>query len=383
MLRFRRPDRLSTESWLFVAPVALGKHGKRGVRLAQCSFPRGRLLATLALAIGLFGLPGCEEGTGPAGKRPDRLHLVETALVKSDNLSVVRTRTGTLRARREVKIYTQEDGRITQLPFYEGDRVAEGDVVVRLDDTLIRVQLNRAIATRKQAEQDLTRLKKLRARKVASEDEYTRALTQLDVAQADEDLLRTRLGYTMIKSPLAGIVEARLSEPGNIAERHQHLLTISDPSSLVTELPVSGLILPYLEIGDIAKVRIDALGDRVFEGRIIRIHHSLDPLTRRGTIEVELQPVPKGAAPGQLCRVELRTHGADRRVIPFAALRRDNASEYVFIVDKEGKARRVNVVTGLRLAEKIEITEGLQDGQRVITKGFLGLAAGKSIEPVN
>jgi hypothetical protein len=55
----------------------------------------------------------------------------------------------------------------------------------------------------------------------------------------------------------------------------------------------------------------------------------------------------------------------------------------VFILDGEGKAQRVDVVTGLRLAEKIEITEGLEDGQRVITKGFLGLAAGKPVEPVN
>jgi len=338
---------------------------------------------SLVIVFALSGVLGCSEEPGPTRKRSERLHLVETALVRSDNLSVVRTRTGTLRARREVKIYTQEDGRITQLPLYEGDKVAKGDVVVRLDDTLIQVQLNRATATRKQAEQDVERLRKLRARKVASEDEYTRALTQRDVAQADEDLLRTRLGYTRIASPLTGVVEARLSEPGNIAERHQHLLTISDPSSLVTELPVSGLVVPYLATGDIAKVRIDALGDRVFEGRIVRIHHSLDPLTRRGTIEVELQPVPEGAVPGQLCRVELTTQGADRRVIPFAALRRDSASEYVFIIDGENKARRVDVVTGLRLAEKIEITEGLEDGQRVITKGFLGLTAGTSVESVN
>jgi membrane fusion protein (multidrug efflux system) len=91
-------------------------------------------------------------------------------------------------------------------------------------------------------QEDVKRLKELRSRKLVSEDEYTRALTQLDVAQADEDILKTRLGYTTISSPINGVVSARFSEPGNVVERNQHVLTVSDPSSLVTELPVSELI---------------------------------------------------------------------------------------------------------------------------------------------
>ncbi len=342
-----------------------------------------RLFAVLWLGFALSVLTACKPAPQPDTGRGEREHLVATARVTSDSLSVVRTRTGTLRARREVKVYTQEEGRITALPFYEGDRVEKGDVVLRLDDTLVRAQLARAAATRKQAEQNFTRLKELRSRKLVSEDEYTRAVTQLEVAEADERVLQIRLGYTTVRSPIDGLVTARLSEPGNIVERHDHVLTISDPSSLVTELPVSELILPVLEKGDSARVRIDALGDQVYEGRITRIHPSLDPVTRRGTIEVELEPVPQGASPGQLCRVELSTHAAERRVIPFSALRRDEESEYVFVLDEQNQAQRVAVKSGLRLAEKIEITSGLEDGQRVITRGFLGLAAGKQVKPVD
>jgi membrane fusion protein (multidrug efflux system) len=338
---------------------------------------------SLLTGVLLLSLAACSQETGKDKESEAHEHLVETASVRSDNLNVVRTRTGTLRARREVRIYTQEEGRITQLPVYEGDQVAANQVIVRLDDTLTQAQLNRAVANRKQAEQDVKRLKKLIASKVVSEDEYSRALTQLDVARADEQILQIRFGYTTIRSPIAGLVSARLSEPGNIVERHQHVLTISDPSSLMTELPVSELILPSLEIGDVARVRIDALGDQVFEGKITRIHPNLDPVTRRGTIEVELDPVPEGARPGQLCRVELSTRAAKRQVIPFSALRRDDKSEHVFILGSDGKAQRVDVKSGLRLAEKIEILEGLQDGQQVITKGFLGLVPGKQVKPVS
>ena len=225
-------------------------------------------------------------------------------------------------------------------------------------------------------------LEELRTRKLVSEDEYARAITQLEVAEADERVLDIRLGYMTIRSPIAGVISARLSEPGNVVERHDHVLTISDPSSLVTELPVSELILPRLRVGDRARVRIHALGDQVYEGLITRIYPTLDPVSRRGTIEVELQPVREGVAPGQLCRVELGTHAAQRPVIPFSALRRDEESEYVFVFDADSKAQRVNVKSGLRLAEKIEITEGLEDGQQVITRGFLGLTDGKKVKPV-
>jgi len=336
----------------------------------------------LCLFTAIIVLGGCGQPEESAGGKPDQEHLVETAPVVSDNLSVVRTRAGTLSASREVRIHTQEEGRLTALPFHEGDRVKAGDVVVQLDDTLLRVQLERATATRRQAAEDVKRLKELRGSKLISENEYTRTVTALEVAEADERLLRTRLGYTTIKAPFDGVVTQRLSEPGNIIERHQHVLTIADPSSLLTELPVSELILPGLAIGDVAQVRIDALGDRVFEGRIVRIFPNLDPLTRRGTIEVEIDPVPEGAAPGQLCRVELNTHAARRQVIPYAALRRDSSSEYVFMLDAESRAQRVEVESGLRLADKVEIRQGLQDGQQVVTRGFLGLTQGKIVKPV-
>ena len=339
--------------------------------------PRGLTLCLLLL------LTACGGSTPPEAPRAERPHLVETAPVARASLSMVRTRTGTLRARHEVLVHTQEEGRIIELPFYEGDRVARDEVLVRLDDALIQAQLARASATRKQAEQDLRRLRELRARNMVSEDEFTRAQTQVEVAQADEQLLRTRLGYTIIRSPIDGVVTARLSEPGNVVERLRHVLTVADLSSLHTTVEVSELVMPQLRVGDPASVRIDALGGMTHDGRIVRLFPTLNPVTRRGTVEVELDPVPAGAAPGQMCRVEFSSQASDRYVIPFSALRRDDASEYVLVVDMDGRAQRVGVTSGLRLAEMVEILSGLADGQQVITKGFLGLSVGKAVKSVS
>ncbi|WP_455205919.1 efflux RND transporter periplasmic adaptor subunit [Kaarinaea lacus] len=324
----------------------------------------------------------CTQKSEPEPKKGNKAHLVETVTVSRDNLGITRAHTGTLRARREVKIFTQEEGRLTKLPYYEGDQVKKDDIIAKLDDKLLKAQLTRAQATRRKADQDLKRSRDLFAKKLISDEELARAETETEVTKADEEVLATRLSYTTIRAPITGVVSERLSEPGNVVERHSHLLTISDPQSLITEVNVSELILTHLAQGAAAQVRIDALGDKAHSGRIVRIHPNLDPVTRQGTIEVELKPVPKGARPGQLCRVQLDTQISDRIMIPFRALRRDTEGEYVYKIDSENHVARVAVVSGQRVAEGIEILQGLQQGEQIITKGFLDLTPGTKVKVV-
>ncbi len=334
----------------------------------------------------LLAISACSPTPPPAQSKPKRAepaHLVERVLVSRDPLRATHVRTGTLRARRTVRIFNQEEGRITRMPFYEGDPVARYDVLTELDDELLRAQLDKAAATLRQAEIDLKRVHGLIGKRLTSEDEVARAQTALDVARAEEKVLRTRLGYTKIRAPFTGVVSARLVEPGDVVPRHTHIMSLTDPNSLVTELSVSELLIPYLQKGDAVEVRIDALGEQVFSGRILRIHPTLDPRTRRGLVEVELDPVPDNARAGQFCRVTLRTPALERLTIPFRALRRDAQGEYVFSIDESNIARPTPVRSGLRIAERVEILEGLTQGQSVIVKGFLGLRNGKKVKLVN
>jgi membrane fusion protein (multidrug efflux system) len=372
------------------------------------------LSITLSAAI-ITGLAGCSPNASTDTRKPDKAHLVEVAAVESVDTGVTRVRTGTLRARREINIYAQEEGRVKALPYYEGDVVNKGQVLARLDDELLRSQLARAEATRNKAEQDVKRIRDLHKKKLTTDEELLRAETELEVARADLELLKTRLSYTVIKAPISGVISNRLTEPGNVVEKHDQLLTLSDPSSLVTEVSVSELLIPQMAIDDPVKVTIDALGPTVHNGRIIRIHPNLDPLTRRGMVEMELKPVPAGARPGQLCRVEFTTRVAQRLVVPFRAIRRDEQGEYVFILqaalapkkaadtkvaennsleknatekntgDDNGVktvVARAPVRSGLRLGEQVEILQGLQENQKVVVRGFLGLSEGKPVKIV-
>jgi len=342
------------------------------------------IIRCFSAALIIILLLSCTQEAPQKKQKAKTDHLVEAVAVTKEDIAVIRTRTGSLRARHEVKIFNQEEGRIIKLPFYEGDNVKKGEIVARLDDKLLRAQLARARASRHKASEDIKRMRDLSKKNLASAEQLTRSETEFEIATADEEILKTRLSYTTIAAPFDGVVSSRLSEPGNIAERYSHLLTLSDMTSLMTEVSVSELLLPKLSTNDKIQARIDALGNNTFEGHIVRIHPSLNPTTRMGTVEVELKPVPKGAVPGQLCRVQFNTKNIPRLLLPFRALRQDTQGEYVFIIDAGNKAKRLSVMSGPRIAEDVVILdESIQEGQLVITKGFLSLKNGTKVQQVN
>lgn len=341
-----------------------------------------RLPAALFLSVSILLLTACNETEQPStSKKAPKQHLVEVITAQQQVVAIERGRTGTLRAVQEIQIFNQEEGRITALPFYEGDLINKNDVVARLDGRLLEAQLARAVALRRKAEKDLQRIQGLVERRLTSQTEFTRVETELAVAKADEQILQTQLDYTVLHAPISGVVSARLSEPGNIAERYTHLLTISDQSSFITQVPVSELLLNKLQLGDPVAVSIDALNtqqtpdSQSLQGKITRIYPNLDPATRTGTVEIALDPAPIGARPGQLARVKLRTQEAERLVIPFVALRRSTEGEYVFTLDQEQRAQTTAVITGLRIDDAIEILSGLSAGDRIVVRGFTNLRA--------
>lgn len=340
-----------------------------------------RLIIITCLVLTLAAC-GESQTPGQQKKREPKPHLVETVTITRAPVAQTLIRTGSLRARHETKIITQEEGQLIELPFYEGDSVKQGQVLFKLDDTLLRAQLKKASAVRRQAEQDLKRLERLQHSKVVSEEELHRARTALDVARAEEDLLTIRLGNTYMKAPFSGVITARLAEPGDVLARFSQVLTLTNPDSLVTEVSISELLLPTLSVGDNITMKIDAFPGWEFTGRISRIHPTVDPSSRLGIVEVALKPAPQGLVPGQLCRVTLTGRPLPRLLIPFNALQRDAQGEYVYVVASDNKVHKQRVASGSHFGEQVEILDGLEEGQNVVTKGYYDLMPGISVQVI-
>lgn len=343
------------------------------------------LLNVLYLLTGCDYLPGLSkpQALQSANKSKQRpAHAVKVISVQRKPASIERTLTGSLEATRTIHIHSELAGRIISLPYHEGDRVEKGAVLAQLDDALRRAELAKAVAIRKQKQINLTRLQKLIPTNLATEDEVARAITELELAQAEEKLQQILISRTVIKSPFRGVISERLKEPGDIVAMNDHLLTLFDPQLISATVQLPEQLHSRVNLGDSVNVRIDSLGDQSFNASIHRIHPVLDSRTRQGTIEILLQPVPSGVHPGQLCRVTVKTDPTERLIIPLKALQFDSSGSYVYRVDDASKTQHIPVISGLQFGEFIEIVEGISENDRVVVKGFLGLKAGKTVRVI-
>jgi len=317
-------------------------------------------------------LIACSDSSSQRPARKPAEHIVETVMANQQTISVSQTISGTLQAIREVRIINQAQGLLTALPVYPGDKVQKGQLLVQLDSSLAHAEMQKAQATLNLAKVDYQRLKDLAPRKLASESEVAQAQTRYEIAVSDLHLKQTRFAHSQIKAPIAGIISQRLAEPGDVIPLHTHLLTLIDTSSLKAEIHLSELLLPLVKIGNQVEITIDALGDKTFKGSIKRIYPVIDKDTRRGVIEIILQPVPEGALAGQFCRVKIKTQAKARLMIPYDTIRHDKQGTYVFSLN-ENKAHRVNITTGIQQNNLIEVLNGLIDKQLIINKGLFGL----------
>lgn len=341
-----------------------------------------RILTLSLLIICNFSLlTACSDAKKSPKKDPAK--TVEIIQLDRQPIEVNRIIPGSLEAIQTVNIFNEEEGRITQIHFYEGDTVQQDAILLELDGRLIQAQLDKAKATLNQANLDLKRLTRLVPSQLASEDQLARARTSVEQAQAESRLLQIRLKHMQIRAPFAGKISSRFKEPGDVVPTYSHILTLINPHALKARLYVSEILLSHITKDAQMSLRIDALGETLFPARILRVHPTVDPQTRQGVVEVQLDPVPEGALPGQLCRLYLQTTTSPLRTLPIAALRHDAEGEYVYRVDQQNKSRYTRVKTGLQLNDRVEILEGLEIGDKVIVKGIIGLRDGSTLKIAN
>lgn len=332
--------------------------------------------------LGLILISGCDDKSAARKHRAKATNVHVTQVVRQ-GLTEQQRVTGTIEALSTVRIFNQESGRIKSMPFYPGDEVKKDQLIAVLDDAILIREFEKARAQHRQAKLDLKRLKRLVPRKLASNEQLSRAETLVEQASAEKNLFKTRLSYSKIRAPISGIITQRLPEVGDVVSLHSHILSLADVSQLKVTLSLSELSISQLKENMTVNIQVDALGDRSFEGEILRVHPTIDPSSRQGTIEIIFKDVPKGAIPGQLCRVEIHTVTAPRLVIPIAAIKNDSVGEYVYLVTNKNKTKKTRIVTGIQVSEWVEVISGVKVDDSIVTKGFQGLAKANTVKIID
>jgi RND family efflux transporter MFP subunit len=281
-------------------------------------------------------------------------------------------------------VNSQISGGVRAINVEEGTVVRQGTVLAELDDREIAAQLASADAAWEVADATFRRSEQLRERQVITEAEYERDRAAAAAAAAERDQLRTRLGYTTVRSPINGVILEKNVEAGDAVGIQTGLFTIADVSTMVVRVRVSELDVVDIQQGDAVDLVLDAIPDTTLTGRVRRIFPAADPQSRLVPVEVALTDASaRRARPGFLARVTFALGSKDGvLLVPASAVVRDVSGEAVYVI-ADDHARRRPVQTGLTSEGRIEIAQGLEPGEVVVITGTSDLRDGTAVRVMN
>ncbi len=370
-------------------------------------------MAWLALLGGMALLSaGCNKAeiaaAPPAENAPVPVKVQE---LKAEDLPISVSITGTLVSTVRVDVKAEIIGQLVSFPKQEGDAVAAGEIVARVDPKNYQLAIRQAESAVKVAEASLERTrvlaahnqselerarnliksggitdKDLRMAEVSQQDSQAQvalAQAQLDQTRAALDVAQKRLEDTNILSPVSGVIEKKWVNPGAYVEAPTIVFSVVDNSRLELESPVPSAQLGQIQPRQRVTFRVNSYPGAVFTGEVIEIGAAVDAQTRSAKVRIRVDNSGGKLKAGMFAEGEILT-GVRKQalVIPTAAIYRGegtSAGSYVFVVEAE-KAVRRGVKIGRETDSRVEITEGLKPGDLVVAEQKVELADGVRVE---
>ena len=333
------------------------------------------LAVMLLLACG-----GNSQNTAEDRGKEQKVALVRTAVVESEQAVDVAQLACDLRPRRRATLAAEIGGVIEALPVRLGDPVSKGQVVARIDTRALEQQLAEATALHDQAVDRAKRAESLFERRSITEQQKVDAVAGKNVSAARLAGVRLALEKAQIRAPWSGRVAKRHAEEGDFAIPGQPLVELVEVDRIIVAAAAPATDVPHLDRGTPVSVTVDVLPGEVFEGEVIRLGAELDPSTRTLAIEAEL-PNPDGKLrPGLYGRLEFpRETLPNALLVPLSSVVDFETLKVVYVVE-DGFARRRDVVLGPHLGERVVIAQGLEAGDRVIVRGLQSVADGQPVK---
>ncbi len=304
---------------------------------------------------------------------------VKAAPVTRETLNVEVTAVGTLRADETVIIRPEIAGRVTAIHFKEGQTVNAGDPLITLDQDEYKAQLAGSAAQAGLEASSYQRLQDLQRKNLASQQNLDETKAKLDAARAAQELNRVRLDKTVIRAPFSGTVGLRSVSPGAYVKPGDDIANLESLGSMKLDFRVPETYLARLAVGQSLAVRVDAWPDQSFEGSIYAIDPALDEQTRTVLLRARLPNKGNKLRPGLFARVSLILERRENALVaPEQAIVPLGQTPFVYRV-VDGKAVATPVKLGLRRPGLVEILDGLQAGDQVVTDGQLKIRDGAAV----
>jgi membrane fusion protein (multidrug efflux system) len=345
------------------------------------------LLALLAIVIvvarGGFKNSAVALTEGAAGSAPSMPPMpVDVDTARLDAVTDAVRATGRIEALQAVDLRPDETGRIVQLLFSEGQYVAKGTPLVRIDDAMPRAQAERARAERDLTVQQLARVQRLREQNASTPADLERAEAAARSAEAALGVLELQIERSTVRAPFAGVVGQRFVSAGDYVTSATRLLTLQtvDPQRAVIEVPERHAV--RLRRGQTVEFTVAAEPGRIFRAQVDFIDPVVQEANRTILVKGRARNADGVLRPGMFIEARLATATrADAVVVPEDAIQPLRTANVVWAV-ADGMASRRVVQLGSRSQGFVEVLNGVEAGELVVVGGLERMAEGMPLAPM-
>jgi membrane fusion protein (multidrug efflux system) len=288
---------------------------------------------------------------------------------------------GTLVAADEVQLVTETSGRIVYLNLQEGQRVAAGALLVRLNQDDLLAQLAKHEAVLNELKRREIRQSALLEKEAISQQEYDLLTAELASVQADVALVKAQMEKTEIRAPFSGKVGLRYVSQGAYVGNNTRIAELVNAKPLFIDFAVPEKHASSVTKGMMLHFTVENLAD-TFIAEVVALAPRIESSTRTLQVRARASNSSESLIPGSFARVRLSLNQiTDALLLKNTAIVPDMAGKKVFVV-RNGVATAVQIVTGERSAEAVLVKQGLQVGDTVITSGVLKVRPGTPVEIV-
>lgn len=309
---------------------------------------------------------------------------VRTEPIRKESLTRTLEYTANLIPFKEVNYAPASPGRIDKINVEVGSRVRKGDILVEIDKTqLIQAKTQLAAAT-----DGYNRIDTLYRLGSISEQQYEQAKTQYDLALQNVEFLGKN---TTLTSPIDGIVTGKYFENGelysgapNTAVGKSAILSLMQINPLKAVVSISQTYYEAIKAGMTAKISTDIVQGKSFDGKVLKVYPTIDPMTRTFKTEILVENSAETLRPGMFTTIEIELGNDEALVAPaIAVLKQPGTNTRYLFVHENGTARRIEVLIGNRVNDKLEvISDELREGMELVVDGQSRLLQGTKIHVV-
>ncbi len=344
---------------------------------------RALLLIMVILSLGACGKAEKGEGAASPGTEKEEVYKsVRVEEVRKEEIVRNDISSGIIDPINEVAQVTETGGDIVEINYRNGDRVEEGDVIVRLRDQNVSSTYLSAEADLISAKSDyetkeinFKKFEKLYAEDLISEDEflsvrnaYNQSKSALKMTEANYLKVKEDYDNLTMKAKISGVVtdmDVKLYEK---ITKDTKIFTVVDDTIMRINTAVSGGEVNTLEVGGKAIISPEGMTES-FEGRVYEINPVADPVSKKFAVKVELPNKSGELKKGMYSRVTIQTGRREGFVVPLESVVVKDLYSYIFI-EEDGKARQIRVERGYSQPRSVEVVSSeLPDNFNVVVEG--------------